>query len=72
MRHRARNLMISGAYQKVYPKSSRYAAEWGFTRLQKNVGFAARVTELGNRKGRNALSRGPQYRDRVPLGWRRI
>jgi hypothetical protein len=55
MRHSARSLMISGAYQKVYPKSSRYAAECGFTRLQKNVGFAGRVAELGNRKGRNAL-----------------
>jgi hypothetical protein len=34
------------AYKKVYANSSRHAAECGFTRLQKNVAFAARVAEL--------------------------
>jgi hypothetical protein len=35
------------AYRKVYPKSSRHAAENGFSRLMKNDEFSARVAELG-------------------------
>jgi phage terminase small subunit len=34
------------AYKAVYPKSSRHAAENGFTRLSKNADFAARIDEL--------------------------
>ena len=34
------------AYKKVYPKSSQHGAETGFSRLLKNVEFAARLAEL--------------------------
>jgi phage terminase small subunit len=43
------------AYRSVYPKSSRHAAECGFTRLQKNVEFAARIAELGKEAARGAV-----------------
>src|ERR1700734_1237668 len=34
------------AYRKVYPKSTRHAAETAFGRLMKNAPFAARVAHL--------------------------
>jgi phage terminase small subunit len=43
------------AYKTVYPKSSRHAAECGFTRLQKNVEFAARIAELGEQAAQGAV-----------------
>jgi phage terminase small subunit len=43
------------AYRSVYPKSSRHAAECGFTRLQKNVEFAARIAELGKEAAQGAV-----------------
>jgi phage terminase small subunit len=43
------------AYRKVYPKSTRHAAECGFTRLQKNVEFSARIAELAERAADGAV-----------------
>jgi hypothetical protein len=43
------------AYKKVYPNSSLHAAECGFTRLQKNVEFAARVAELSEEAAQGSM-----------------
>jgi phage terminase small subunit len=43
------------AYRSVYPKSSRHAAECGFTRLQKNVEFAERIAELAEEAADGAV-----------------
>jgi phage terminase small subunit len=43
------------AYKKVYPKSSRHAAECGWTRLQKNVEFSARIAELAEQAAQGAV-----------------
>jgi hypothetical protein len=42
------------AYKSVYPNSSQHAAETGFSRLLKNVEFAARVVELQGAAATNA------------------
>jgi phage terminase small subunit len=43
------------AYRKVYPRSSRHAAECGFTRLQKNVEFSARIADLAEQAAQGAV-----------------
>ena len=43
------------AYRKVYPKSSKHAAETAFSRLLKNAEFTARVAELGEQAAQGAV-----------------
>lgn len=43
------------AYQSVYPNSSQHGAETQFSRLLKNVEFAARLAELGQQAAQGAV-----------------
>jgi hypothetical protein len=62
---RCSSLMMRKAYQKAYPKSSRHAAEWGFTRLQKNVEFSARIADLSERVAQGAVMAAQETLERI-------
>jgi hypothetical protein len=51
------------AYKAVYPKSSRHAAETGYTRLSKNSDFAARIDELKAAAAEGAVATARQVLD---------
>jgi hypothetical protein len=53
------------AYRKAYPKSSRHAAECGFTRLQKNVEFSARLADLGEQAAQGAVMAAQEALERI-------
>ena len=53
------------AYRKVYPRSSRHAAECGFTRLQKNVEFSGRLVDLGEQAAQGAVMTAQETLERI-------
>jgi hypothetical protein len=55
------------AYRKVYSKTSRHAAETGWSRLLKNVEFSARRAELEEKAADAAVERGVMSKEEVLL-----